>query len=879
MANTPYETKAEAEAKRQETYREIKQVAEAISAGEGGVSFSTLNEAKNINPKPIDGTVFQVDGDSDNNGIYKFLSSEPEGVKFLRKNIFPSTIINCIEKGDMQDLSYWSGSNYTISQASDGIKITAPQSTSTKIFATATTLSNSVDGTEDFLILLDVTNNSGEVRNHNIILANGANTAFRTNDVSFPVGRNVVAARIDRDSYTHTGTVKLYINSGENKAIDETIHSVIMINGNESQLSSLIKLKSIYSAEGYFNELVAVVWSFNSAGGVDAQRFENFESSVEGDLTNLKKVGNKTFENVLPYGAMNDVSKWSSGTQETDGISISGSGTILSTVNTISIDSGDELTLVFDVSNNESVSKSVKLSLYNGQYSHNSGDIELKPGKNTVSVLMNHVNLISGNMKLYINTVSGASVDLLIHSILLMSSTTKLQAKNLYLNSGFFYPEITISSGSVFALNGVDPDEFNELNSAVESLQTEKEVIVLKAYATGTQTQADEDAGIFRGVVSDKNAIQRAVESVPNDTKENYEIRCYGNFSATSFAEMSAPDLYGRQYKGFISLTGKRNIKLVGTGSKKTIISCVLPSSGAPVAYDYYQNITMDCVNCELENLQIIGQNLRYPVHTDTTGATNYNKNSTLKFTNVHFWHKGNEGDALLDWSSLSSFGIGISQGMTMIFKGCRFTSKNDAGLSGHDGYQEENSVLIIHNSHFDASEGEGGKSMQWNLFGNNFSKWNIELIGNNFGCKKLVFNKGANNSEFYANIKGHGNSKFLFETAHDDNPFPELSDVLHHNTNQNGSSISKGDCITEKGLLATGEIFAIAIDDAVSGDNFRAIRNTLVKISDISTDTDTNLVEGDYAEANNGLLIKSTEKTSAKVVSIDGGTLCLEIN
>jgi hypothetical protein len=89
MANTPYYTKAEADAKNSSTYNEIKLVTESISAGEGGKLYDTLADAEAVNPKPVNGTVFQVSKltDPNNAGIYTFQSAEVNGVRFERLNL------------------------------------------------------------------------------------------------------------------------------------------------------------------------------------------------------------------------------------------------------------------------------------------------------------------------------------------------------------------------------------------------------------------------------------------------------------------------------------------------------------------------------------------------------------------------------------------------------------------------------------------------------------------------------------------------------------------------------------------------------------------------------------------------------------------------
>lgn len=71
----------------QETFlKEVKETTDSISAGEGGITYDTLLEAQNLDPKPGDGTVFQVSKitDPEKAGRYSFQSSEPSGTRFER---------------------------------------------------------------------------------------------------------------------------------------------------------------------------------------------------------------------------------------------------------------------------------------------------------------------------------------------------------------------------------------------------------------------------------------------------------------------------------------------------------------------------------------------------------------------------------------------------------------------------------------------------------------------------------------------------------------------------------------------------------------------------------------------------------------------------
>lgn len=64
---------------------ELKEMITAIGAGEGGKSYANLAAAQAVDPKPADGTVFQVEKtDSSNAGYHKFDSTQAGGTKPLR---------------------------------------------------------------------------------------------------------------------------------------------------------------------------------------------------------------------------------------------------------------------------------------------------------------------------------------------------------------------------------------------------------------------------------------------------------------------------------------------------------------------------------------------------------------------------------------------------------------------------------------------------------------------------------------------------------------------------------------------------------------------------------------------------------------------------
>ena len=67
-----------------QSFSDIQNTVNSISAGEGGLIYDTLAEAQGLASPPSDGTIFQVSKitDVDNAGFYSFQSGEPNGTRF-----------------------------------------------------------------------------------------------------------------------------------------------------------------------------------------------------------------------------------------------------------------------------------------------------------------------------------------------------------------------------------------------------------------------------------------------------------------------------------------------------------------------------------------------------------------------------------------------------------------------------------------------------------------------------------------------------------------------------------------------------------------------------------------------------------------------------
>ena len=594
-------------------------------------------------------------------------------------------------------------------------------------------------------------------------------------------------------------------------------------------------------------------------------------NTIEANIANLQS-SVFTVKNLIFQGEMNDLSEWSSGSLEADGIRVSGTSTLISSDKLINLSNQENLSVYLDVTNNLNSDSNIKYSFFaGGNYAYQSSNILLKSGINKITLDLPNNSYTPGGYKIYVNAI-GANCDVTISKIVncYKSEADTILLKSLYDYFGFGL----VYSGSEFSKNAatkVNQIEFDTFKSSVDS-KLDNIKIVLKAYFTTDNVSDDPSNGVFAGTVSNINAIQRAINSIDDNTDYLYEVRCYEDFITNDFADMAAVDAYGRNYQSFVSLTGKQNIKIVGTGNKKTLISCILPNTGAPVDYKWYQTVTFDCKNCELENLEIVLQNGRYAIHTESQE----NIGSTLILTNIKAEHKGNTGQALSDWASLGSYTFGVSSKMKIISNNCHYKSITDSGFGGHDQYNEENSIVELNNCFFSSSTSPSKKGINFKLFGNNLSKLSFVLNGNNFGnCKLLDFGKNSNSTEFYGNLVGSGNSKYLFKTAHSDNYYSEVTDVLDYLINTSGSTIPEYKLVSDSGLLSSGKISFINIEEATDNAEFRAIKNNLIELSKLTIKAGQTINVGDYVEADSGELIISNNFSNAKIISTNSIT-CL---
>jgi hypothetical protein len=600
-------------------------------------------------------------------------------------------------------------------------------------------------------------------------------------------------------------------------------------------------------------------------------------TTARADITSIE-AGFVTGVNIVTSGAMDNLSQWSAGTLDSNGLNVTGTGTLVFSNDSFPISIDTTLSTILHIFNNSATSKTIQISFFNGAYVYPARNVVLEAGENEISFdLVQNASFVAGNYRLFINTNN--TVDISIASIVAVptSQMSLSLLLKMYEESGF---QLSYSA-SKYAENAASKLE----KTVFEAYQTEVNakldpvVYTLYAYATTASHSNDPANGIYAGEIAYVNAIARAVASVPVDTNDIYQIRCVGEFLATTFDQMSVIDGRTGTYRCMVDLS-KDNIELIGAGEKATVIFADLPSTGAPLNYSFYQTVTLENKSCKLVNMVIKGRNLRYPVHTEANSTGPNLAGAVLNFKDVHFWHLGNSDTALAQWTSFFSYGIGFGRRFEFNAINCRFTSVGDSGLGGHDGYGVEKVDVNLKGCTFDSTAYNiPNKAIDFRMFGNNDSAFNFNLIGNNFNNGVIALgNRSQTGLGAYATLSGHSNSKTRFSQSNDHGYYPEMSDVKHNPKNLSGGPIAQYDALDYKYELATGEIHSIAFESSNNGDKFIAIKNCILLLSLFTIKTGETITDGDYVSADNGELVYSATKTTARCLTM-GGVLQLSID
>jgi hypothetical protein len=171
-----------------------------------------------------------------------------------------------------------------------------------------------------------------------------------------------------------------------------------------------------------------------------------------------------------------------------------------------------------------------------------------------------------------------------------------------------------------------------------------------------------------------RRAIQDAIDAITDASiSKQYIIKASGIFEATQSSHFDKGSVGNY---AFIVL--KPYVHLIGSNADDCIITGFLPNNlGVGFQYSSYQTMRHDINNSRIENVSLIGENLRYPLHID--GGRLGCKDFIQTIKNCKIWHKGNTGDALTQWTSTMPFGVGTSDGQIITLEDCDIKGKTFA--------------------------------------------------------------------------------------------------------------------------------------------------------------------------------------------------------
>lgn len=388
---------------------------------------------------------------------------------------------------------------------------------------------------------------------------------------------------------------------------------------------------------------------------------------------------------------------------------------------------------------------------------------------------------------------------------------------------------------------------------------------VLYAYANQSDAGdlVDNGTDVFIGYDENNiNSIQRAINSIPSDTLEQWYIYAVGEFNVTSFDYIATEDPLHEQstedYLCYIALVAKRNIHILGVGNRDTKIICNLPNSGSPTNVgNLHPLLIKQTRNCSLHNFYIYGKNVRYTVHVNGTTESVSEK---LWFDNVEFDSDTNEGEAATSWPYGSqNIGIDIAPNMELYFTNCI-----NPFLRGHfspQGWGRHYVSFVGCYFYGDATNVVPSKdfpsmrcSVEYNFVGNKF-----------YGVASLI-NGNIKSDAVKIKISGYGNSILYIPKPTE--YFNEIADIAQiYKTTE---TILSGNLVDRFGVLANGRIEAIAVFDS-DGKKVICAKNIMYKIDDIILSEGYTPKSGDYLIAENGKLKKSEYPTNAYVYSRAG--------
>ena len=560
------------------------------------------------------------------------------------------------------------------------------------------------------------------------------------------------------------------------------------------------------------------------------------------------------YKNLLIDGNMKDVSNFNGSnlSKEETGIRAisTKASTLLSTKTGVNIDDSEYCFIIsFECDNNVNFN----IEGYNGSYYFRRN---INRGAGSYDLVFNLSRVKSGsanNVRFFINSLSAC--DILIKSMMIISleNTTVEELREIYNAVGFF--------NEYLIKNFYNKEETRKEVKKIVNRTTK----TLYAYSdvTVSENAIDDGKNVFIGSINNKNAIERALDTLRGIQEQETTIICIGEFTANSFTDMLNNDRYGRSYKSYISFNDTYNVRLLGVG-KDTKIEVLLPDESG-INYADYQIVNFDAINPTIENIKIIGQNMRYVIHADTTGNDNQNRGSSHLIKNCEIKHIKQGENAKVSWTSPAAIGLGISDDMSFTVKGCIIQGVQ-SDIVGHDSANTSDYEFNLFDNKFSMST---GVAFNWRLFGttSNYKKYNARynFRGNSFGDKKIQIGSSNENVKFYPTVNGYSNGiRFI-------NNYNYLFSDEYEIRKAYNNAIIKNSIVDAYGNYSNGLLYGLALDDVSKDSEVRVLIKGLINIDNIRVKEGETFTNGDYVTAENGKLIKSDTPTRWSIFELWG--------
>lgn len=329
-------------------------------------------------------------------------------------------------------------------------------------------------------------------------------------------------------------------------------------------------------------------------------------------------------------------------------------------------------------------------------------------------------------------------------------------------------------------------------------------------------------------------------------------------------------------------------VNLIGVGDKKKIIINGTQTHSEDV--DVIEVSTFDiCKNNKIENLTMIGDNVRYVVHSDY--YYNGGGKHLIEVNNCVFYHKGLYTQS--ENNSPQCWGCGSYNGKHMIFRNCEFTSVNGIAWLTHNRWQDDaqnvtGSTHEFYNCKFVNEYKNIDNYNRWpwmlnNAFG--FQSWgsgldeNVVIVGCSSNLPMVLIENtwGSTNNGLDYKISGYANNIPIIYEINTDKPavtprnlycakFTDEGVILQ---NMSLSKIHKGSPVTINDKMGISgiassldDMYGIAYTDIEIGDTGYIKTKGYIHCNDINLDSinigeDIQINEGVFEISDNGLKCK----------------------